>query len=246
MTEGARRIIVALDTSDPDEALTWSRALAGEVGAFKVGLELIHAAGPPILERIRDESGARIFYDGKFNDIPHTVRAAARQAARRGVWLFNVHALSGSQAMRAALAGAQEGAPGERPLVAAVTLLTSLSEADLEQELGIRGGVEANVVRLARLAQDAGLDGAIASPREAAAIRRACEPGFLIITPGVRLAGSEVHDQVRVATPGEAVRAGADYVVVGRTITAATDPVAAARAVAADIDAALVAEEHRA
>lgn len=221
-----------MDTAD--KALEMARIVEAQVGGFKVGLELINSAGFDVFDRLREFAGAdaRIFYDCKFHDIPNTVAGASRAAARRGVWMFNVHALGGSEMMRAAVQGAGEGADSagvKNPLVIAVTVLTSISEAVLEGELGIRGGVGAVVEDLARLAQDSGCDGVVASPHEIGVIRRACGPEFLIITPGVRPAGADLGDQKRVMTPGAAVQEGADYLVIGRPITGAPDPGEAAR-----------------
>lgn len=226
-----------MDTAD--KALEMARTVEGEVGGFKIGLELINSAGFDVLDRLRASApDAKIFYDCKFHDIPNTVAGASRAAARRGVWMFNVHALGGSEMMRAAVRAASEGADGAgvpRPLVIAVTVLTSISEAVLEGELGIRGGgVAAVVAELAQLAQDSGCDGVVASPHEIAVIRETCGPNFLIVTPGVRPAGAALGDQKRVMTPGEAVRAGADYLVVGRPITGDPDPAQAARRVNAE------------
>jgi orotidine-5'-phosphate decarboxylase len=179
---------------------------------------------------------ARIFYDCKFHDIPNTVAGAVRAASRRGVWMLNVHASGGRAMMRAAVEAAAEGraAGHDRPLVIAVTVLTSLDSATLAGEFGMAETAGDHAVRLARLAQESGCDGVVASPHEAGAIRAACGPDFRLIIPGVRPAGADRGDQKRVMTPGEAVLAGADYLVVGRPITGAPDPVAAARAVNAE------------
>ena len=231
---GAERLIVALDTGDPAQAGRWVAQLGPLVGAVKVGMELFHAAGPRIFEQLRASGAERIFYDGKLCDIPNTVAGAMRGISRLDIWLTNVHALGGREMM----AAAKEAAGEEGPRVIAVTLLTSLDEKAVSGDLGLSGSPEENVRRLALLAWDAGLDGVVASPLEVAAIREACGPDFLIVTPGVRPAGTETHDQARVATPGEAIRAGADYLVVGRAITRADDPVEAAAAIAAEIAAA--------
>lgn len=210
--------------------------LQRDVAGFKVGLELVNAAGFDIFARLQDLAGptTKIFYDCKFHDIPNTVAGAVRAAARRGVWMLNVHAGGGSEMMQAACRAATEGAEAAgvpRPLVIAVTVLTSASADVLRNELGVAQPLDQYVVHLARLAQDSGCDGVVASPLEIAAIRAACGPGFLIITPGVRPLGADAGDQKRILTPGEAMRAGADYLVVGRPITAAPDPAAAARAI---------------
>ncbi|MBV9850482.1 MAG: orotidine-5'-phosphate decarboxylase [Armatimonadetes bacterium] len=237
------QILLPLDTDTADKALALASQLQGEVAGFKVGLELINAAGFGLLHQLQVVAGpdVKIFYDCKFHDIPNTVAGAARAAARRGVWMFNVHASGGGAMMRAAVEAAAEGARSgglARPLVIAVTVLTSIDAATLGGELGVSESVTDHVIRLARLAQDSGCDGVVASPHEIAALRAACGPDFTLVIPGVRPAGADPGDQRRVMTPGEAVRAGADYLVVGRPITAAPDPVAAARRVNAEADAA--------
>ncbi|MGA2282055.1 MAG: orotidine-5'-phosphate decarboxylase, partial [Verrucomicrobiota bacterium] len=227
--------------------------LQGHAGMFKVGSELFTAEGP-VPVRYLVTTGHRVFLDLKFHDIPNTVRAAAREAAELGVSMVNVHASGGRKMMEAALEGARSAVqsvsrrmPGSagiavgdeaRPRVLAVTILTSLASQDLE-ELGISGMPVEAVLRLARLAQSAGLDGVVASPREISAIRQACGPGFLIVTPGIRPASAATDDQARIATPASAIVAGADYLVVGRPITGAPDPVAAADAIVAEMDGAM-------
>ena len=230
------KTLVALDVDTADAALDLARRLQGHVAGYKVGLELINAAGFGLLDDLKAQAGAdaKVFYDCKFHDIPNTVAGASRAAAKRGVWMFNVHASGGSAMLRAAVSGAEEGAAQAgvtKPLVIAVSVLTSLSADVLRDELGVSRTLPEQVVALARLAQDAGCDGLVASPHEIGAIREACGPDFLLVIPGVRPAGSALGDQKRVMTPGEAVRAGADYLVVGRPITAAADPVEAARAI---------------
>jgi orotidine-5'-phosphate decarboxylase len=204
---------------------------------FKVGSELFTAEGP-VLARYLVANGHKVFLDLKFHDIPNTVRAATREAVRMGVSLLNVHVSGGRAMMVAAAESARAAASAQRiprPLVLGVTVLTSLTGEDL-QELGMAGGPEDAVPRLARLAQAAGLDGVVASPREIAAIRRACGPGFVIVTPGIRPATADANDQARIATPGAAIQAGADFLVVGRPITAAPDPAAAAEAIVAEME----------
>lgn len=227
------RIIVALDVPELDAALDLAERLAPVVGAVKVGLELFNAEGPRALTALA-ATGARVFYDAKLHDIPNTVAGALRAALAWRPWMINVHASGGSAMLRAAAEAA--GSAGEhRPLVIAVTLLTSLSPEQVRDELGVARPASEQVVALARLAQDSGLDGVVASPLEAAAIRAACGPAFVIVTPGVRPAGAALGDQQRAATPRAARAAGADYLVVGRPITAAEDPVAAARMIAEEL-----------
>ncbi len=226
-------MIVALDVSDAATAMSLGERLAPEIGAVKVGLELVHAAGLEILDRLR-ETGLRVFYDAKFHDIPNTVAGAVRAVTRRGLWMLNLHASGCSEMMEGAVAAARQGTVTP-PLLIAVTVMTSLDEGLLRDELGVMVPPIQQVGRLAKLAQQCGLDGVVASPLEAGAVREACGPGFVIVTPGVRPAGSARDDQRRVATPREAIEQGADYIVVGRPITRADDPVAAARAVVAEL-----------
>ena len=234
------KLIVALDFPSAQAAASAAEKLRGHVGMFKVGLELFAAEGP-VLTRYLVAVGDKVFLDLKFHDIPNTVRAAARQAAQLGVNMLNVHASGGRKMLEAAREGAEEGArriSRPRPLLVAVTVLTSLGDDDLG-EMGVAGGAEETVLRLARLTRDAGLDGVVASPREVAALRGEFGRNFAIITPGIRPAAAAAADQVRVATPAAAVQAGADYLVVGRPITEAPDPVAAADAVVAEMESGL-------
>ena len=232
------RIIVALDVDTADKAADLVGKLRDSVGAFKVGLELVNSAGLGVFEKIKEAGAQRIFYDGKFHDIPNTVAGASRAAAGFGVWMFNIHCSGGSAMMRAARDAAEETARQkglETPKVIGVTVLTSIDQPTLEDELRVTGEVADQVVHLAKLAKDAGLDGVVASPLEVEAIREACGPDFLIVTPGVRPAGGDIGDQKRVMTPGEAVSKGSDYLVIGRPITKADDPKAAAAAIAAEL-----------
>jgi orotidine-5'-phosphate decarboxylase len=234
------RLIVALDTPDLAAAEALVERLAGVVSYFKVGSALFTAAGPPAVEMVR-RRGARVFLDLKYHDIPTTVAGAVEAAARLGVALLTVHASGGAAMLRAAAEAARAAGP-DRPRIAAVTVLTSLDRAALQGELGVPVAVEGHAVHLAALARGAGCDGVVASPREAARLRAILGrailgPRALIVTPGIRLAGGAADDQARTATPAIAVRAGADYLVVGRPITAAADPAAAAAAVLAQVPA---------
>lgn len=233
----ADRLLIALDFDNEADALRLVRSLAGQVGGFKIGLELVNAVGFDIFERVRDAGGDRIFYDAKFHDIPNTVAGAVRAAARRGVWMVNVHASGG----RAMLEAAHEAAEtvSTPPLLIGVTVLTSINEATLNQDLRVEGLVDEQVEHLARLCQASGLDGVVASPQEVDRIRTVCGPEFVTVIPGVRPAGVASHDQARVATPGQAVRDGAHYLVVGRAVTGATDPVFAAKQIAREVANAL-------
>ncbi len=241
------QLIVALDVESADAGARLAESLRGRVGLFKVGSEVFTAEGP-LLARHLVASGHKIFLDLKFHDIPNTVKSAAREAAGLGASILDVHALGGRAMMTAALEGAREGAARSgrpRPLVVAVTVLTSMNAPDLD-ELGVRGTPEETVIRLAKLAQAAGLDGVVASAREIESIRRACGPQFTIITPGIRMPAAASHDQARIATPAAAIQAGANYLVVGRPITQAPDPIAAAQAIIADMEMAQAATAAKA
>ncbi len=230
----ANPVFVALDTPDLSHALELAAAVKGHVGGLKVGLEFISAQGPDGIGKIV-ALGLPVFADVKFHDIPNTVAGAARAIGETGADIFNVHASGGTAMMRAAAEAAARFHP--RPKVIAVTVLTSLADADLES-VGQIGPAAGLVSRLAKLAKKSGLDGVVCSPQEIALVREACGAEFLIVTPGVRPAGAALGDQRRVTTPGEAVRAGADILVIGRPITGAADPAAAARAIADEIAAA--------
>ncbi|HEV2664484.1 MAG TPA: orotidine-5'-phosphate decarboxylase [Blastocatellia bacterium] len=230
-------LVVALDVDSPDQALFLVERLRGVAGMFKVGKQLFIAAGPEIVRNII-AMGERVFLDLKFHDIPNTVAMAGVEAARLGVSVFNVHAMGGSKMMRAVNDAVTETAERERivrPLILGVTVLTSHTQDSLK-EVGIDRMLEDEVVNLARLCAASGLDGVVASPLEIALIRSAVQDsGFVIITPGVRPAGAALDDQSRITTPAEAIRAGADFLVIGRPITAVNDPVAAARKILDEI-----------
>jgi orotidine-5'-phosphate decarboxylase len=227
-----RRLIVALDFPRLAPALAMARRLAGTAGMFKVGNQLFTAEGPLAVKKLAG-FGAGIFLDLKFHDIPNTVASSVAAAARLpGVRLINLHALGGLEMMRAGASALPSGR--NRPKLLAVTILTSLDAAKLRQ-LGISSGPKVCAVRLARLAQKAGLDGVVTSGQEVAAIRRACGSRFLIVALGIRPASAAANDQERIATPEQAIRAGADYLGVGRPITAAPDPRAAASRIVQEI-----------
>lgn len=244
---GARdRLAVGLDVAGLEEARAVLRALRGAAGWVKVGLELFVAAGPPAVALAASE--ARVFLDLKLHDIPNTVAGAVTAAVGLGASLLTVHAGGGRAMLEAARDAAGEAAAKlgrERPRVVGVTVLTSLADSDLAAA-GVAGAVGDQVARLVDLAQAAGLDGVVASPREAAAIRRRAGPGFFLVTPGIRGDGAAKDDQARIATPAAAVAAGADLLVVARPILRAPDPGAAARAVVAEIAAASAAAADRA
>ncbi|HZR53583.1 MAG TPA: orotidine-5'-phosphate decarboxylase [Streptosporangiaceae bacterium] len=221
-------VAVALDAPDLETAARWAALVTPHVSTVKIGLELYLRYGPDAVASVRGASGVSVFLDLKLHDIPATVAGASRAVARlRPDWL-TVHACSGPDAVRAAVAAAPS------TMVAAVTVLTSLNDEVLDQ-VGMTGPVSDAVLRLATLSVEAGARGLVCSPREVAAVRAAVGPDVTLITPGVRPAGSASNDQARVATPEEALRAGADLLVIGRPITAAPDPGAAAAAIAASL-----------
>lgn len=231
----ADRLFVALDVERLDGAEALLDRLAGVVPGCKIGSQLFTAAGPVAIERAL-ERGFRVFLDLKYHDIPNTVAGAVREATRLGVFMLNVHASGGLAMMRAgaeAAAKASKEFAVPRPLVLGVTVLTSLDRRALETEVGVPGTVESHVLRLAERARLAGLDGCVASAQEIRPLRLGLDPAWVIVTPGIRPAARD-DDQARTSTPAAAVRAGADYLVVGRPITAAADPVAAARAILAE------------
>jgi orotidine-5'-phosphate decarboxylase len=222
-------VIVALDYPDPDMAWELVERLPEDTW-YKVGLELFTRAGPPVVERMVGE-GRNVFLDLKLHDIPNTVAGAVRSASRLGARLLTVHAAGGEAMLRAAAGAAAEaagdggaGGPADRLRLLAITVLTSLDDVTLSAVMGPGASVEETVGRLAGLARESGIDGAVSSVNECRAIKLACGDDFLVVTPGIRLAGQGVQDQSRVATPAIARAAGADYLVVGRTITQATDP----------------------
>jgi orotidine-5'-phosphate decarboxylase len=227
------QLLVALDVDTIDDARTLANTLRGWVGGFKIGSRLFTANGPAFVEELVGR-GDRVFLDLKFHDIPNTVAGAVAAATRLGVWMVNVHAGGGLDMMRAARQAAdQEAAKASvgPPLVIAVTVLTSFSQAGLAAT-GISSAVPDQVRRLALLAQEAGLDGVVASPQEIGLIREACDPRFAIVTPGIRGAADAKGDQTRTASASGALAAGATHIVVGRPIIAAADPRAAAQRIA--------------
>ncbi|MHB1127760.1 MAG: orotidine-5'-phosphate decarboxylase [Bacillota bacterium] len=240
MPEKARdRLIIALDVDTLAEAADLVGKLDGHVGMFKVGMQLWAAYGPQAVEAIASKGGG-VFLDLKFHDIPNTVAQAGRLVTRPGVRMFNVHTSGGLKMMAETVRISRKEAEARRipaPVILGVTVLTSFDAAVL-LETGVPGEVEQVVVQRALLAQRAGMDGVVASPREAQAIRNACGPGFVIVTPGVRPVWAESNDQQRMMTPGEAVKAGADYLVVGRPITSHPQPEVAACRVLEEMGAA--------
>ncbi len=234
-------VLVALDVDRAEDALGLAERLRGAVCGVKIGMQLFTSAGPDIV-RTFVSRGDRVFLDLKFHDIPNTVAGAVAAAAELGVWMVNVHAAGGRAMLEAARRGADSAAARlgrPAPLVIGVTVLTSMT-AEALVDVGVPASPLDQVTRLARLAQDAGLDGVVASPQEVQAIRRACGKDFVIVTPGIRggTATSGPDDQSRTATPAGAIGAGSSYLVIGRPITAAPDPRAAALAIDVEIRAA--------
>lgn len=231
MQQTEPRVIVALDFPDQSLAIQLVERLDPALCRLKVGKEMFTRYGPPMVEALRKQ-GFEIFLDLKFHDIPNTVAAACDAAADLGVWMMNLHASGGRRMMEAARERLAQR--GESPLLVAVTILTSMAAEDIA-EVGYAGDPAENVLRLASLTNDAGLDGVVCSPREAVEIRRHIGDEFLLVTPGVRPKSAAADDQRRVMSPGEAIAAGSSYLVVGRPITAAQDPIEALKAINAEI-----------
>jgi orotidine-5'-phosphate decarboxylase len=231
------RLIFALDVGSLREAEQLVKHLVRDVGLFKIGKQLFLHAGPPVVRMVRDKGG-EVFLDLKFHDIPRTVAKAAAEATRMGVRMFDLHASGSLAMMQQSVAEVNRVCRNEglrRPKILAVTVLTSLTRDDLRR-VGVQAGVESQVVRLAKLAREAGMDGVVASPLEIARIRKDCGRGFLIVTPGVRPGRSSWDDQKRVLSPEQAIHAGADYIVVGKPIRDARDPQVAAREIVTEME----------
>ena len=227
------RIIVALDFSSERQVLDFIAQLEPSMCKLKVGKELFTLAGPSLVRQLTDK-GFDVFLDLKFHDIPNTVARACKVAVDMGVWMLNVHALGG----RNMLLAAREALEGieNRPLLIAVTILTSMGQQDL-QEIGLSGNPEDNVLRLAALTHDAGLDGVVCSSREVSSLRHAQGDTFTLVTPGIRPAGSDAGDQKRIMTPTDAIQAGSNYLVIGRPITQSRNPVQTLETINAEIAA---------
>jgi len=231
------KLIVALDVDNRGRAMELVNKLAGNVGLFKVGLELFYAEGAGMIRDIT-ATGTKVFLDLKLHDIPNTVGRAARVLARYGAAIINVHAAGGRDMMRAARESAAEEAQKHGlpvPMVVAVTVLTSIEQNTFNNEMGLPGAIKDRVRAWALLSRESGLDGVVCSPKEIVLVREACGPDFKIITPGIRPTGAELGDQRRIMTPSDAVHAGASYIVVGRPITGAPDPVAAAGVISEEL-----------
>ncbi|WP_168120716.1 orotidine-5'-phosphate decarboxylase [Paenibacillus sp. HB172176] len=225
--QAAGRVMVALDYPNGKAAEQLIEELKGIPCYMKVGMQLFYAAGPSFVEKLK-KNGYRVFLDLKMHDIPNTVKGGANSIAKLGVDMFNVHAAGGAAMMEAAMEGVDQAVTGvasqSRPTVIAVTQLTSTSRTVLNEQIGIDGTVEAAVLRYAKLAKQAGLDGVVAAPTEVSAIKNGCGDEFVTVTPGIRPAGAEINDQSRIMTPGDALKQGTDFMVIGRPITAAADP----------------------
>lgn len=234
------RIIVALDTDSFDKCEKLVNELKDTVKYFKVGKELFTSCGSDVL-RLIDNAGAKCFLDLKYHDIPNTVAKASKAACRLGIAMFNVHASGGLKMMKAASEAVIEEAEAkgiERPLLIGVTVLTSMSEEELQTELSVSRGVEDQVVALANLAKEAGLDGVVASAKEVRMIKDALGDDFVVVTPGIRPTWAAKGDQTRVVTPADAYKMGVDYMVIGRPITASDNPKEAAEKIIAEISSA--------
>jgi orotidine-5'-phosphate decarboxylase len=217
-----RRVIIALDVSSRDDALRLVKQLHDLVGMFKVGSQLFMAAGAPVVREIIDNGGS-VFLDLKFHDIPNTVTHAVVEAAKLGISMMTIHASGGRAMMQTVAKDLQEKFGDRKPLVVAVTVLTSLDTKALF-EMGWEMPLDEQVQRLAQLAEESGVDGVVCSPREIQLVRKVVQPKFKIVTPGMRLPDQSLNDQQRIATPREALSSGADYIVVGRAVTDGADP----------------------
>ncbi|VAX12298.1 Orotidine 5'-phosphate decarboxylase [hydrothermal vent metagenome] len=226
------RIIIALDYPSAEAAMVLLEQLDPARCRVKIGKELFTATGPAFVSKLVQQ-GFDVFLDLKFHDIPNTVAKACQAAAELGVWMLNVHALGGGRMLTAAREAIDSSS--HQPLLIAVTILTSMGSAELEQ-IGLSSDAKAHVRRLAQLAQKAGIDGVVCSPLEVAMLREHIAPSFKLVTPGIRPKGAAVGDQTRIMTPAEAIAAGSDYLVIGRPITQQSDPMAALAAIEKEIE----------
>ncbi len=232
------RLVLALDVDDFKKAEELVSELSDYVGAFKIGNQLFTAEGPKVVDMV-NKKGGKVFLDLKFHDIPNTVARAAEVATKLGVYIFNVHTSGGYEMMKVAAEANKKisSALGIRKsLILGVTLLTSINQEILEKEIGIKKRLEEQVVHLAKLAKAAGLDGVVASSWEIKKIRKACGEDFVILTPGIRPAGKSSDDQKRIMTPGEAIKLGADFLVIGRPIRNASNPLEAAKEILREME----------
>jgi len=237
MDNSTKKIVLALDVEDKDKALELVEELKDCVGMFKIGKQLFTRYGPEIVNKVL-ENGGDVFLDLKFHDIPNTVAKASREAVRLGVKIFNVHATGGKEMMSRTVeevnkASLEYGV--QKPLVLGVTILTSISESVLKDEIRCQYNIKEQVVSLALLAKQSGLDGVVASPQEVSLIRENCGEDFIILTPGIRPLWANANDQKRIMTPQDAIRKGVDYIVIGRPILNADSPREAALKIAEEI-----------
>jgi len=232
------RLVLALDVNNFKKAEELVDKLTDYVGVFKIGNQLFTAEGTKVIKMVQ-EKGGKVFLDLKFHDIPNTVARAAEVVSKLGVYIFDIHTSGGYEMMKATVEASKKlsFALGiSKPLILGVTLLTSINQEILEKEIGIKKSLEEQVVHLAKLAEAAGLDGVVASPWEIKALRAACGEGFVILTPGIRPAGKSDDDQKRIMTPQEAIKLGADFIVIGRPITNATNPVKASQEILKEME----------
>ena len=229
------RIIVAMDFDNADDCFYMAKRLSSQYCRLKVGKELFTACGPLVIEQLM-RLGFEVFLDLKFHDIPNTVAKAVKAAAQLGVWMVNVHASGGQRMMVAARENLEQHSTqkGHKPLLIAVTLLTSFDAHDL-QSIGVQESIEDHVLLLTKLTKDSGLDGVVCSAREAKILRSHCGPDFCLVTPGIRLDSSPIDDQKRTLTPRAAIDAGSSYLVIGRPITQSHDPIATCKTIVQSI-----------
>jgi len=232
------RLVLALDVNNFKKAEELVDKLIDYVGVFKIGNQLFTAEGTKVIKMVQ-EKGGKIFLDLKFHDIPNTVARAAEVVSKLGVYIFDIHTSGGYEMMMAAVEASKKSSFAlgiSKPLILGVTLLTSINQEILEKEIGIKKSLEEQVVHLAKLAEAAGLDGVVASPWEIKALRSACGEGFVILTPGIRPVCKSDDDQKRITTPQEAIKLGADFIVIGRPITNATNPVKASQEILKEME----------
>lgn len=232
------RLVLALDVNSFKKAEELVDKLTDYVGVFKIGNQLFTAEGTKVIKMVQ-EKGGKVFLDLKFHDIPNTVARAAEVVSKLGVYIFDIHTSGGYEMMKVAVEASKKSSFAlgiSKPLILGVTLLTSINQEILEKEIGIKKSLEEQVVHLAKLAEAAGLDGVVASPWEIKALRAACGEGFMILTPGIRPAGKSDDDQKRTMTPQEAIKLGADFIVIGRPITNATNPVKASQEILKEME----------
>lgn len=237
MDKNVKKIVLALDFDNEKEALNMVRKLKDHVGMFKVGKQLFTKYGPQIVKKIK-KTGAGVFLDLKFHDIPNTVAMASREAVMLGVDMFNIHASGGSEMIKASALATKKTAKElgvKKPILLAVTVLTSIDDYTLKNEINVKTGAAAQVRKLALLTEQSSADGVVASPKEISIIRKECSAKFKILTPGIRPEWASTDDQKRIMTPSMALKEGADYIVIGRPVTKAENPVEAAKKISEEI-----------